>query len=148
MRLSRVNVNIFSMGLIVESEFSAWINVIAFVVMRSDYTPILSSVYGHSVKTKASTYEKIVEVPAVCKFSCNSSYLSPIDYLAFDSCFRSRVKLGANDASCCGFAFLNEFYDEPVIRYRAYANVARMQLHDLRRSLQRTHLNLSARSDV
>lgn len=146
MRFSKINSNVFSLGLIVDSEFAAWSNVIAFVVAQSDYVPISSTVYGQPLKAKDFRYEKILEVRAAGKCSYKIGCL--FDCLTPRASFQRKAKLRTHDTSHFGFVFLSEFYSGPVIRYRSYANIARIQLHDLRSALQRTHLSLSVLGNV
>lgn len=144
MKFSKIDLHALSLGLIVESEFTVWVNVFALVATRSDYTPILTTVYGQPAKANALRHVKIAEVVTDCQRSYEISSLSVTDYAVLCGSYQSKIKFSKMDDTHFGFIFLSEIYDGSVIRYRSHSNLARIQIQDLRKDLQRTHRNLNS----
>lgn len=142
MKFLKRTVHAVSLGLIVESEFVIWVNVVALVVVRSDYKPILTAVYGQQAKLNALEYVKIAEVRTEGTRTYKSTFLSAANYAMASALVQRELKLRGSGGTQFGFVFLSEFYDCSVIRYRSYSNLARIELHDLIEHLQRTHRNL------
>ena len=143
MKFLKITVHAVSLGLIVESEFVIWVNVVALVVVRSDFKPILTAVYGQQAKLNALEYVKIAEVPTEGARTYKSTFLSAANYAMASALVQRELKLRGSGGTQFGFVFLSEFYDCSVIRYRSYSNLARIELHDLIEHLQRAHRNLS-----
>ena len=145
MKFSKIYLYALSLGLVVESEFTIWVNVLALVATRSDYTPIFTTVYGQPANANAFANEKIAEVFTDYQCSYEISYLSLTNPPTSRGIYQINSKLFKTDDSHFGFLYLSEFYDGSVIRYRSYSNLARIRLQDLRKDLQRTHRNLNHR---
>src|ERR1700712_2412365 len=76
MKFSKIHFRALSLGLVVESEFTTWVNVVALVARRSDYTPIMTTVYGQPASANVFKHEKITEVVTCCLRSYEISSLS------------------------------------------------------------------------
>lgn len=143
MKFLKINVHSIPLGLIVESELMIWVNVVALIVARSDYKPILTTVYGQQAKPDAFEYVKIAEVATGGACTYKLRFLSAASHATASTLVRRELKLRNSSGTQFRFVFLSEFYDCSVIRYRSYSNLARIELHDLIEDLQRTHRNLS-----
>lgn len=146
MKFLKIELHALSLGLIVESEFTTWVNVFALVATRSDYTPMLTTVYGQPAKANALRHEKIAEVGTDCQCSYKISSLSVTNSAMSVASNQIKIKFPTMDDTHFGFIFLSELYDSSVVRFRSYSSLARIQLQDLRKDLQRTHRNLNSRN--
>lgn len=99
MKFLKINVHAIPLGLIVESELIIWVNVVALIVARSDYKPILTTVYGQQTKLDASEYVKIAEVATggACtyklKFLSAANHARPALLFSADLSFEAQVAL-------------------------------------------------------
>ncbi len=144
MKFLKITVHAVSLGLIVESELVIWVNVVALILARSDNKPIATTVYGQQAKPNTLEYVKIVELPTHGARTYKSTFSSPTNYAMASALVHRELKFRNSVGTQFGYVFLSEFYDCSVIRYRSYSNLARIELHDLIRDLQRTHRNLSS----
>lgn len=143
MKCLKITVHAVSLGLIVESDLVIWMNVVALILARSDNKPIATTVYGQQAKLNRLEYVKIVEVPTDGARTYKSTFLSPANYTMARALVQRELKFRNSVGTQFGFVFLSEFYDCSVMRYRSYSNLARIELRDLIKDLQRTHRNLS-----